>query len=120
MRRSNPNGDAVGRPYGGHVLYRIALAALLVAGSAHSSRAAADPARCRELIRKYETDKAQLSAIEISLSLFAAANADCINLATALLDGGASVDARDRLGARPLSHAARSGHPCRCGGRRTG
>ncbi|UGY05187.1 ankyrin repeat domain-containing protein [Bradyrhizobium quebecense] len=89
---------------------RIALAALLVAGSVHSSRAAADPARCRELIRKYETDKAQLSAVEISLTLFAAANADCINLATALLDGGASVDARDRLGARPLSHAARSGH----------
>ena len=41
---------------------RIALAALLVAGHVDSSRAAADPARCRELIRKYETDKAQLSA----------------------------------------------------------
>ncbi|MES5483116.1 ankyrin repeat domain-containing protein [Bradyrhizobium sp. INPA03-11B] len=89
---------------------RIALAALLVAGHVHAGFAAADPARCRELIRKYETDKAQLGAIEISLTLFAAANADCINLATELLDGGASVDARDRLGARPLSHAARSGH----------
>jgi ankyrin repeat protein len=31
-------------------------------------------------------------------------------LATKLLDQGASVDARDRLGARPLSHAAKSGH----------
>ena len=89
---------------------RIALAALLVAGQVHVSLAAADPARCRELIRKYETDKAQLSAVEISLTLFSAANADCINLATELLDHGASVDARDRLGARPLSHAARSGH----------
>jgi ankyrin repeat protein len=29
---------------------------------------------------------------------------------TELLDHGASVDARDRLGARPLSHAARFGH----------
>ena len=89
---------------------RIALAALFVASHVHSSLAATDPARCRELIRKYETDKAQLSAVEISLTLFAAANADCINLATELLNGGASVDARDRLGARPLSHAARSGH----------
>jgi ankyrin repeat protein len=93
------------------VLYRrIGLAALLVAGSIHSSLAAADPARCRELIRKYETDKAQFTAIEVSLTLFSAADADCLNLATELLDRGASVDARDRLGARPLSHAARSGH----------
>lgn len=93
------------------VLYRrLALAALFVVGSVQCSLAAADPARCRELTRKYETDKTQLSAIEISLTLFAAANADCINLATKLLDRGASVDARDRLGARPLSHAARAGH----------
>ncbi len=89
---------------------RIALAALLVVGHTQAGHAAPDPARCREQTRKYETDKAQLSAVEISLALFAAANADCINLATALLDGGASVEARDRLGARPLSHAARSGH----------
>ncbi|MHC2435800.1 ankyrin repeat protein [Bradyrhizobium sp. USDA 4451] len=107
----DPNGDALGRPSGGLILVRrIALAALLVAGHVHGSFAAPDPARCRELIRKYETDKAQLSAIEISLTLFAAANADCVNLATDLLDHGASVDARDRLGAKPLSHAARSGH----------
>src|ERR1700704_2678323 len=31
-------------------------------------------------------------------------------LTTELLDYGASLDARDRFGARPLSHAARSGH----------
>jgi ankyrin repeat protein len=31
-------------------------------------------------------------------------------LATELLDHGASIDARDRFGARPLSHAARFGH----------
>ncbi|WP_426440717.1 ankyrin repeat domain-containing protein [Bradyrhizobium genosp. P] len=93
------------------VLYRrIGLVALLVVGSIHSSLAAQDPARCRELIRKYETGKAQFTAIEVSLTLFAAADADCTNLATELLDQGASVDARDRLGARPLSHAARSGH----------
>ena len=31
-------------------------------------------------------------------------------MATELLDDGASVDARDRFGARPLSHTARFGH----------
>ena len=88
---------------------RIGLAALFIVGAAQVAPAAADPARCRELNRKYETGQAQLAAVEVSLTLFAAANANCVNLATRLLDQGASVDARDRLGARPLSHAARSG-----------
>jgi ankyrin repeat protein len=92
------------------ILYcRIALAALFIVGAAQVAPAATDPARCRELNRKYETGQAQLAAVEVSLTLFAAANANCVNLATRLLDQGASVDARDRLGARPLSHAARSG-----------
>jgi hypothetical protein len=46
----------------------------------------------------------------MSLALFSAADGNCIGLATELLDDGASVDARDRFGARPLSHAARFGH----------
>jgi ankyrin repeat protein len=70
----------------------------------------ADPARCRDLNRRYETNKSQMTAVEVSLTLFAAADRNCVALATALLDQGASVDARDRLGARPLSHAARPGH----------
>ena len=71
---------------------------------------AADPARCRDLARGYETNKPQMTAIEMSSTLFAAADRNCIDLATTLLDQGVSVDARDRLGARPLSRAARSGH----------
>lgn len=51
-----------------------------------------------------------MSAVEVSLALFSAADANCTGLATDLLDGGASVDARDRFGARPLSHAAKFGH----------
>src|SRR6185437_14523793 len=83
----------------------------LIAGlSAASAAHAADSERCRELNRKYELSKAQITAIEVSLTLFSSADGNCVNLATALLDQGASVDARDRLGARPLSHAARSGH----------
>lgn len=71
---------------------------------------AADPGRCRVLDRKFEISKPQITAIEVSLTLFAAADGNCVELATQLLDRTASVDARDRLGARPLSHAARSGH----------
>jgi ankyrin repeat protein len=88
------------------ILGSIVIAGLSIASAAH----AADSERCRELSRKFELSKAQITAIEISLTLFSSADGNCVNLATQLLDGGASVDARDRLGARPLSHAARSGH----------
>jgi ankyrin repeat protein len=46
----------------------------------------------------------------VSLTLFSAVDRNCLDLVTELLDHGASVDARDRFGARPLSHAARFGH----------
>jgi ankyrin repeat protein len=71
---------------------------------------AADPDRCQGISRRYEIAKPQISAIEMSLTLFSAVDGNCLELATALLDQGASLGARDRLGARPLSHAARSGH----------
>jgi ankyrin repeat protein len=90
-------------------LRHIALVAVFVFSAAHAAFTA-DPARCRDLNRRYEADKPQLTAIEVSLTLFAAADRNCVDLATVLLDQGASVDARDRLGARPLSHAAQAGH----------
>jgi uncharacterized protein len=90
-------------------LRHIAMAAMLMLAAIQTTFAA-DPARCRDLARRYETDKSQMTAIEISSTLFTAADRNCIDLATALLDRGASVDARDRLGVRPLSRAARSGH----------
>src|SRR6202140_318352 len=61
-------------------------------------------------ISPIESAKPQITAIEVSLTLFSAVNSNCLDLAAKLLDQGASLDARDRLGARPLSHAARSGH----------
>jgi uncharacterized protein len=79
--------------------------------SAVSAACAAEPERCQALARRYEIAKPQITAIEVSLTLFAAVDANCTELVPKLLDQGASVDARDRLGARPLSHAARSGHP---------
>jgi ankyrin repeat protein len=71
---------------------------------------AADSERCQGLDNRFRVEKAHLSAIEVSLTLFSAADENCTGLATELLDAGASVDARDRFGARPLSHAARNGH----------
>jgi ankyrin repeat protein len=62
------------------------------------------------LARRFQSAKPQISATEVSLALFSAADGNCVAFATELLEFGASVDARDRFGARPLSHAARFGH----------
>ena len=78
--------------------------------SAGPTARAADSERCQGLARRYEIAKPHISAMEVSLTLFSAVDANCLDLATQLLDQGASVDARDRLGARPLSHAAKAGH----------
>src|ERR1700749_2549691 len=95
---------------GASALHRlIAFAALSIIAAAQAAHAA-DPARCRELDRRYETGKPQLTAVEVSLTLFGAADRDCVELAGQLLDQGASGDARDRRGARALSPAAQAGH----------
>jgi ankyrin repeat protein len=94
-------------------LYRhaVIVCSVVVAGlSASSTVRAAESDRCLELNRRYEVSKPQISAIEVSLTLFSAVDRDCAELVTKLLDQGASLDARDRFGARPLSHAAKSGH----------
>jgi len=95
------------------VLYRHVLV-LFSAGfavlSSASAAVGAESERCQELGRSFQVAKPQISAVEKSLTLFSAADGNCIALATELLDSGASVDARDRFGARPLSHAARFGH----------
>jgi ankyrin repeat protein len=88
------------------VLCAIATAVLSTASVA----GAADSERCQGLARRFEIAKPQITAVEVSLTLFSAVDANCPDLAAKLLDLGASVDARDRLGARPLSHAAKSGH----------
>lgn len=84
----------------------ITIAVLSAVSAAH----AADPERCQELARRFENAKPQITAVEVSLTLFSAVDGNCIALTTELLDYGASLHARDRLGARPLSRAARSGH----------
>jgi ankyrin repeat protein len=88
------------------VLCSIAIAVLNAAPAA----LAAESERCQELGRRFRTEKPEITAVEVSLALLSAADENCVGLAAELLDYGASVDARDRFGARPLSHAARSGH----------
>jgi ankyrin repeat protein len=92
-----------------HVLFLCAC--VIAVPSAAFVAHAADSERCRQLGDRLRVEKAQMSAIEVSLALFSAADENCTGVAAELLDGGASVDARDRFGARPLSHAARNGHP---------
>jgi ankyrin repeat protein len=78
--------------------------------SATTTVRATDIQRCQQLGHQLRLERADVSATEVSLALFSAADENCTDLANELLDGGASVDARDRFGARPLSHAARNGH----------
>ena len=92
-----------------HVVFLCSIAITTVL-SAASVTHAADSERCQQLASRFENAKPQITAIEVSMTLFSAVDGDCIDLTTELLDYGASLDARDRLGARPLSHAARSGH----------
>src|SRR5437764_4945148 len=97
---------------GGTVLYRhvvVLCSVVLAVFSAASAASAADSERCQELGSRFRPAKPQITAIEVSLALFAAVDGNCIDLATELLDYGASIDARDRFGARPLSHAAKFG-----------
>jgi ankyrin repeat protein len=92
-----------------HFALSFALAIIAATNAVPPARAAESEA-CRDTRLRYEAIKPQISAIEVSLTLFSAADKNCIDVATRLLDSGASVDARDRFGARPLSHAARFGH----------
>ena len=88
------------------VVFLCAIGIVIVsAGSA----ARGESARCLELGRRFEIAKPQITATEVSLTLFSAVDSNCGVLTNELLDFGASVDERDRLGAKPLSHAARSG-----------
>jgi uncharacterized protein len=66
-------------------------------------------ATCRELERRFDLIKVDIVSIQLNSALFAAADAGCDEFARRLLTAGASLDARDRLGAMPLAHAARAG-----------
>ena len=89
--------------------YLLALVGVFTAGLALAQEPAPSPA-CRELARRVDLTGAMSGAIERNTALFQAADAGCLALARRLIEAGASLAARDGLGAMPLAHAARAGH----------
>ena len=66
-------------------------------------------ANCGDLEHRFDLIKAEVASDQLDSALFSAAEVGCQELARALLETGASLEARDRLGATPLAHAARAG-----------
>src|SRR5258707_12357108 len=83
---------------------------MVAALSATSGARAAEADPCRDIRVRFETIKPQISAMEVSLTRFSGVAKNCRELVTEFSAHAASVEACDRLGARPLSHAARFGH----------
>ena len=65
---------------------------------------------CGDLDRRYEQIKRAASTIEINSMLFSAAAKDCATLARRVLEAGAALEARDRVGNMPLAVAAKEGN----------
>src|ERR1700730_4580921 len=82
---------------------------LLTCWAVLSPAHAVENAKCRELERRFDLIKADIGFYQLNSALFSAANMGCQELAQTLLSAGASLEARDRLGAMPLAHAARAG-----------
>jgi len=66
---------------------------------------------CRSQEQRYVQIERQPSSIEMNAALFSAADKGCLDLVKRLIEAGASVEARDRLGAKPLARAAAAGEP---------
>lgn len=64
---------------------------------------------CQEQQQHYDQIKANAGPLEINSALSAAADKGCLALARHLLDDGASLGSRDRMGRMPLTHAAKAG-----------
>lgn len=65
---------------------------------------------CQEQEQHYEQIKTSAGPLETNAALSAAADKGCLKLAQRLLDDGASLGSRDRFGAMPLTHAAKTGN----------
>src|SRR5262249_18222759 len=90
----------------------VSLSAILALLACPIPQARAGNAKvCRNQEQRYEQIEQQASSMENTLALFSAADKGCLDLAKRLLDAGASAEARDRLGASPLAHAAVAGEP---------
>jgi ankyrin repeat protein len=86
-----------------------AAVAMLVGATACDPAAAAKVRVCQSQDQAYEQIKPVATTLEVNAALFSAADKGCAALARRLLTDGASLQARDRMGAMPLSRAAQSG-----------
>src|SRR5262249_35264772 len=95
---------------------RFALVVFVLAPCVRARPAVAAPAQpagpptCAELERRLDRSGPEATAMQLSLLLLSAADSGCVPLARRLIDAGASLEARDRLGAMALARAARAGH----------
>ena len=90
--------------------YFFGIATALLFGAL--SLAPADAAKvriCQTKEQSYEQIKPTATTLEVNAALFSAADMRCDALARRLLGDGASLQARDRFGAMPLSRAAKAG-----------
>jgi len=87
----------------------LSFASVLGSATPASQAFAAEPPACRAIEIKFDLIKRQITSVETNQLLFASADNGCEELARRLLADGASLEARDRLGAMPLAHAARAG-----------
>ena len=88
-----------------------ALSALIWEGGLASVEAArsVDQKICREITQGYEQIRTGGNTLQVNRVLFSAARRGCEDLAKRLLANGASLQARDRSGAMPVSRAAEEG-----------
>ena len=87
----------------------VAACLLLMHATIPTPAYAADDATCRELAHRFDIIKLGVVSYQRNSVLFSAVDIGCQELARTLLDTGASLEARDLLGATPLAHAARTG-----------
>jgi ankyrin repeat protein len=88
----------------------LVAAGVLIGAAAVPPVHTAEAPTCRDHERRLDQIKTGGSSMQLSLLLFAAADLGCVPLARRLLEAGASLEARDRLGAMALARAARAGH----------
>src|SRR5689334_13574594 len=91
-------------------LFGAAVASCGMANLGIISARAADAGHCRDIERRYALIRSEASSLQRNTTLFQAADKGCEPLVHALLAAGASLEARDRLGAMPLAVAAHAGH----------
>jgi ankyrin repeat protein len=88
----------------------VVVAGMLAAALALAQERSVPSPACRELARRADLIAADAGSLELNAALFRAADVGCVTVARRLIEAGASLAARDRLGAMPLAHAARAGH----------